>query len=340
MSPGTISSRRPPTSIPRSPLSHPGLASSSPRWNENRRLSYSQVDSNGCPSILTATNWVSRRSPLFASTPQPGLRSSTTRSSGGPPPGRGGISNSLRAPAIVVVLFGSCLASSSGEELPQPVPTTAAQSRIRKASGARRSMRAEQVWRGNPDYLSLEPLFGSVDHPGGVDFPDLQVEAKLVGMPLQVLQVRQPRVVAPFQQLLRHNRLGDDIDDLLPVVAVDVAGRGRHQAERSRPLHAATREDSQCLGGIDEGIDDEDLRPVPLRDLVHLGVSAALDEVSALLAPYPLEPVEEVGDVLDLEVLDPLEVEVLPHRPLVAGALRAQRHYVDLALSSPRLHRR
>jgi hypothetical protein len=84
------------------------------------------------------------------------------------------------------------------------------------------------------------------------------------------------------------------------------------------------------LGRVDEGVDDENLGPVLLGDLVDLGVSAALDE-EGLARPLTqdLEPVEEVGDQDDLVILDSLKGQVALDGPLVAGSLRAERDHGD-----------
>jgi hypothetical protein len=42
-----------------------------------------------------------------------------------------------------------------------------------------------------------------------------------------------------------------------------------------------------------------------------------------------LEAVEEVGDQLDPIFVDPLELEVAPHRPLVTSSLRPERDHRD-----------
>jgi hypothetical protein len=60
-------------------------------------------------------------------------------------------------------------------------------------------------------------------------------------------------------------------------------------------------------------------------------VGAALDEEGVLLAADPLQAVHEVGDELDLEVADALEVHVAPDGPLVAGAGWPQGHDLDAA---------
>ena len=87
------------------------------------------------------------------------------------------------------------------------------------------------------------------------------------------------------------------------------------------------------LGRVDEGVDDPDLGPVLLGDLVHLGVGAALDEEGAGSLTQHLQPDKEVGDQLDPVVLDPLEARVFVHRSLVTGAGRAQRDERDALLA-------
>jgi len=79
-----------------------------------------------------------------------------------------------------------------------------------------------------------------------------------------------------------------------------------------------------------EGIDDEDLGPVALGDLMDLRVSAALDQEGVLLASDPLETVEEVADEFDLVVVDFLEAHVLDDGPLMAGSGRSKGHQRDL----------
>lgn len=74
------------------------------------------------------------------------------------------------------------------------------------------------------------------------------------------------------------------------------------------------------LGWVDEGVDDKtNLGPVLLGDLVDQRVGAALDQERIVAPADHLQPDEEVGDVLDLVVLDAIEAGVLAHGALVAG---------------------
>src|SRR4051794_16773280 len=74
---------------------------------------------------------------------------------------------------------------------------------------------------------------------------------------------------------------------------------------------------------------------------MHLRMGAALDQEGVLAPADLLEAIQEVGDELDLEVLNLLELHIAPHGALVAGALGAERHdrhdRVPACLS--RLHR-
>jgi hypothetical protein len=56
---------------------------------------------------------------------------------------------------------------------------------------------------------------------------------------VEVLEVGEAGVIAPGQQLFSDDRLQLHVDDLLPVVAVDVAGGGGDEAERPGPLDLA-----------------------------------------------------------------------------------------------------
>ena len=64
------------------------------------------------------------------------------------------------------------------------------------------------------------------------------------------------------------------------------------------------------LGRVDEGVDHEDLGPVLLGDLVDQRVGAALDQESVVAAADQLEPIEEVGNQFESEILDPVCLEV------------------------------
>jgi hypothetical protein len=140
------------------------------------------------------------------------------------------------------------------------------------------------------------------------------------------------------QQALANHWLGDYVDDLLPGGEIDVAlGRG-DDPDRPRRLHVAAAEQDQVLGRVDEGVDDEDLGPVLLGDLVHLRVGAALDQEGVIAAADRLQAGEEVGGQLDLVVLDTLEAHIGGDRPLVTGALGAQGHDRRRVLSVARLH--
>jgi len=193
------------------------------------------------------------------------------------------------------------------------------------------SLGNEQPGRRDPDDLAPEPLPRPVDDPGGVDFADLFDQGELVGVAGEVLEVGEPRLVAAREELFGDDRLRLDVDDLLPVRRVDVAGGRRDQAEGARALDLAATQDREGLGRVDEGVDDEDLRPVALGHLVHERVGAALDQVGVVPATDQLEAVEEVADVGELEVLDALELQVGDRGPLVARARRSQGHHRDLA---------
>ncbi len=145
-------------------------------------------------------------------------------------------------------------------------------------------------------------------------------------MLLGVLHVGEAGVVVAAQQAFTDHGLGDDVDHLLPWREVDVALRRRHDPERPWLLHVPTAQQHQVLGRVEEGVDDEDLFPVALRDLVDLGVGTALDQEGVVATADPLEAVEEVGDELDLVFLDALKPHVFARRPLVAGPLGTQRH--------------
>jgi hypothetical protein len=85
------------------------------------------------------------------------------------------------------------------------------------------------------------------------------------------------------------------------------------------------------LEAIDtERVDHEHLGPVPLGDLMDLRVRAALDQERVVFPADPLQPVEEIADQFDLEVLNPLESHVLDRGPLVAGSRRPEGHKRDL----------
>src|SRR5829696_6804532 len=105
-------------------------------------------------------------------------------------------------------------------------------------------------------------------------------------------------LIAAGEQLFGDDRLRLHVDDLLPIVAVDVAGGGRNEAERPWLLDLPSGKDGQRLGGEDEGVDHEDLSPVVLGDLVDLWMGAALDQERVLLAADPLQSVHEVADEL------------------------------------------
>src|SRR4029077_3930058 len=180
------------------------------------------------------------------------------------------------------------------------------------------------------DHLAPEALLATVNDPGGVDFADVEIEPQLVGMLLEVLHVGEAGVVLTAQQSLADDRLGDDVDYLLPLGEVDVALGRRHDPDRTRRLDLAAAEQDQVLGWVDEGVDDEDLLPVLLGDLVHLGMSAALDEEAVRPLPQHLQAYEELGDQLDPIFVDTLELEVAPHGPLVTCSLRSERDHRDL----------
>jgi len=146
---------------------------------------------------------------------------------------------------------------------------------------------------------------------------------------LDVLHVGEAGVVVAAQQAFGDDRLGGDVDHLVPLREVDVALRGGDDPDRARPLDVTPAENHQVLGRVDEGVDHEDLGPVLLGDLVDQRVGAALDEEGVVAAAQELQPVEEVGDQLELVVLDPLELGVAPHRAFVAGPLRAERDEGD-----------
>jgi hypothetical protein len=80
-----------------------------------------------------------------------------------------------------------------------------------------------------------------------------------------------------------------------------------------------------------ERVDDEHLGPVPLGDLVHLRVRAALNQERVVFPADPLQAVEEIPDEFDIEVLDTLEAHVLDRGPLMAGSRRSERHQRDLS---------
>src|SRR5680860_295351 len=226
-------------------------------------------------------------------------------------------------------------ATSGAPSVPVP-PTTA----IFTPRSLEELWLAEELRRGNPDQLALEALLAAVDDPGGVDFADVEVEAQFVRVLLDVLHVGQAGVVLAAQQARGDEWLRGHVDHLVPVGEVEVALGRRHDAERARPLDLPAAEQDEVLGRVDEGVDDPDLGPVSLRDLVHLGVGAALDEEGAWRLAQHLQAVEEVDDQLDPVVLDPLEASVVPHRPLVTGPGRAERDEGDrrhLALKDTRL---
>src|ERR1700750_693172 len=110
----------------------------------------------------------------------------------------------------------------------------------------------QDLSRGNANHFPLEPLLRSVHHPRGVDFADLFLEAQRLGVLLEVLEVMEPRLVAAGQELFGHDRLRLDVDDLGPVVGVDVPSGGRYEAEGSRSLDIGAGEDRQSLRWVDE----------------------------------------------------------------------------------------
>src|SRR5215203_592628 len=226
-----ISSRCPPTRIPRSPFSHPGFDSSFPSWKMNGFLPFSQLLSKGRPVTNLATNLVTSTSPGSAFIPMPFFRSLTTRFFGGFSFGTT-IFGALSAPTTRVVRLDSppSLPLSSADELPQPATRRPRQSNAASAlSGRMGILPTEELRRWNPDHLSCEPLPGPVDDPGGIDFSDLEVEAELVFVRREVFEVGKAGVVAPGQQLFDDYRLRLHVDNLLPIAAVDVAGGGGDQ---------------------------------------------------------------------------------------------------------------
>ena len=75
-------SRRPPSRIPRSPWSHPGITAPTPIGTKNVWLR-SQLASNSAPvSSRTPTYFTSIRSPAPTTSPDPGTTSLITRSDG------------------------------------------------------------------------------------------------------------------------------------------------------------------------------------------------------------------------------------------------------------------
>lgn len=78
-----------------------------------------------------------------------------------------------------------------------------------------------------------------------------------------------------------------------------------------------------------ERVHHEYLSPIPLGDLVHQRMRAALDQKRVLLPADLLQAVEEVADEFDLEILDALEGHVLRRGPLMAGSGRPERHQRD-----------
>src|ERR1044072_1174095 len=88
-------------------------------------------------------------------------------------------------------------ASAATKGLPRtPVPPTTATfmaGRILAGGSGGRLERAVELRRGDADDLSLEALLLSVDHPGGVDFADVEVESQLVRVLLDMLHVGQAR---------------------------------------------------------------------------------------------------------------------------------------------------
>jgi hypothetical protein len=141
--------------------------------------------------------------------------------------------------------------------------------------------------------------------------------------------VRQTGVVAFFQQLLRDDRLGLHVDDFLPVLAVDVASGGWNQAKALGLLDLAARQNGQGLGGVDEGVDDEDLSPVALGHLVHLGVGTALDKERVVQSTDSLQTIQEIADELDFEIMDILERQVGTGCPLMARSRGSEGHDLD-----------
>src|SRR5829696_963222 len=80
-----VSSRRPPTFIPSTPRSQPGITMPAPSWKMNGSPR-SQEASNSLPLLkLTPTYWTVTSSPAFASGPVPASRSSISSFLGGAP---------------------------------------------------------------------------------------------------------------------------------------------------------------------------------------------------------------------------------------------------------------
>jgi hypothetical protein len=71
-------------------------------------------------------------------------------------------------------------------------------------------------------------------------------------------------------------RLADD--DRVPAGGIDVARRRGDEADRGRPVDLAAGQYCQGLGRKDERVDHKYLCPVPLGDLAHFRVRAALDQ--------------------------------------------------------------
>ena len=111
-----------------------------------------------------------------------------------------------------------------------------------------------------------------------------------------------------------------------------VAGTIPSERGRSTSRRLST---TRCLVGKMKVSTTKTSLPVALGHLVDLRVGAALDEEGVLAAADALQPVEEVGDVLDLVVPDPLELHVAPDGALVAGPLGAERDDRDCGAGHP-----
>src|SRR3954454_10043335 len=85
-----ISSRRPPTFMPATPWSQPGITCCAPIWNGNGFLPRSHDASNCLPVLqATPTYWTLTLSPAFAALPLPTTTSFDCSSVGGSPVGFG-----------------------------------------------------------------------------------------------------------------------------------------------------------------------------------------------------------------------------------------------------------
>jgi hypothetical protein len=82
----------------------------------------------------------------------------------------------------------------------------------------------------DPDQVAPEPLLISVHDPSRVDFADLLHKPKSVRVDFEMLQMGEASFVTTRQQPFGDDRLRLNVDDLGPIVGIDVPSSGWNEA--------------------------------------------------------------------------------------------------------------